>query len=136
MSKVDITMAQETVASWLDSKKISETKRTKQQMMIENLVEAVAEGQLVLDDNGNWEQHLLFPIKDEHGTDVHKTIKYKSRITDLDLVAPNKAIKGLTFADELNKAILALTKLPVNCVLSLDRSTDKQVAESIACFFL
>lgn len=136
MSKVDIIIATNTVSDWLDSKKYSQTKREKQQLMVDNLIEAVSEGKIVLTEDGKWEQHLDFPIKDEAGTDVQKTIKYKSRITDLDIAKHNKAIKGVAFADELNKTILALTDLPLNFALGLDRSTDKPVAESIAFFFL
>lgn len=137
---VDVTIASETVYSWLKSKRIPQTKIDKQKPMVENLIESVSNGSLVLREDGKWEQILIWPIKDEHGADALTKIVYRDRITDLDVKKFATALKPADFPDafelSINKTLLALTGQPVNYVLGLDRSTDKPVAEAIAFFFM
>lgn len=129
-----LKMAKETIEKWLDSKRISEKDRTTQEGTIENLVEAVRYGNLVLNEEDfSLTQSLVFPL----GTHEEVSqLTYKNRIADRDIEPYRKLVKGDDINGILTRTILALTDKPVNVIRGLDKSTDRQLADSIAIFFV
>lgn len=134
MSKevVSIAMATDEVKSWLDHKRIPQNKRDSFQAMIDNLIAAVVDGDLSLDDNFNWHHKLIFPLEGS----IDSKLTYKPRISDVHLSKYEKAVKGTEFSAIMKRTILALTDAPLGVINNLDTSTDKQIAESIAIFFV
>lgn len=125
-----LEVAQNDIQRWLDAKRIPEKKRATMAAMIENMVDAVVNGQLTVDDDGTLVQILQFP---ESGVDK---LTYKLRISSHDLEGPKRLVKGETLDDNLLRILMALTGAPVNTLRKLDLSVDKPLADSIATFFL
>lgn len=129
--KVDFQTAQADVQRWLDAKKISEKKREALRSMSENMIDAIQEGKLIVEDDCTLTQVLDFP------EGLSKTeLKYKLRISPIMLEGPKRTVKGDDWQDNLTRTIMALTDCSVNDARKLDTSTDRAVAESIATFFL
>lgn len=131
MEKVSLEVARKDIENWLDEKRISAKKRESLSGMVDNLIDAVAEGNLVKNPDGTLTQNLIFPK--EGGV---QSLTYKSRITSLDLEPAKRLIKGDSFDDNLTRCIYALTGQTVNVIRGLDLSTDRGLAESIAVFFV
>jgi len=135
--KVPYDIAGKEVTKWLDYKRIPENKREALQGMVDNLTTAVSEGTLSLDhENYEWNHTLVFPLQNGEGETTVNEIKYKARITDVDLSRFKRVVKGTDFDASLKKTILALTGQALGVINNLDSSTDRQIAESIAVFFV
>lgn len=131
MTKVELDVATITIEDWLDHKKIGPIKREKYSGMIDNLIEAVQTGNLVLNEDKSLTLIPAFPI-----VGINSEIVFKSRITETDKEKYKKIIKADDFKSSMMIALLALTDIPMGSIKSMDESTDRQVAESIAVFFL
>lgn len=128
---VSLAIATDTVNDWLNFKRIPLNKREALQSMIDNMVNAVVEGDLVLDEETKvWKHTLIFP------EGAISELTYKPRISDRDTDKYAKAAKGTDFQAIMKRTILALTDAPLGVINALDSSTDKQIAESIAIFFV
>jgi hypothetical protein len=136
MGKVKFDIAQDSVNEWLDHKRISANKRESLQGMIDNMVEAVVSGDLALKEDMTWEHVLIFPPKNKEGVETIKSITYKPRISEIDLAPHKRTVKGNDFDASLKRTILALTGQAIGVINNLDSSTDKQIADSIAVFFV
>jgi len=133
MEKVSYEIATQTVNDWLDHKKIKSNRRESLKTFIEILVDAVAEGQLVLQEDFKFSYELSFPIG-EGGNITH--IDFVPRINDAKLEPYKRGIKGADAFETSNLVMLCgLTQKPVNVIRALD-TVDKQVADAIAIFFL
>lgn len=128
--KINYDTASEDVTRWLDAKKISEKKRQALSTMSDNMIDAIMEGKLIVEDDNTLTQILDFP---DAGTEK---LSYKLRISPIDLEGPKKLVKGDSWDDNLTRTIMAITNTNVNVVRKLDSSTDRAIAESIATFFL
>lgn len=136
--KVSIGVAHEMVTKWLDGKKISDQKRIKYESMVENIVDAVVAGHLTLDEETLvWKLDLCFPIGLNTDFEI-KTLSFKPRVNTIEKNKYRKSVKptGDAFQDSLRLTLCALTDASINVVDGLDDSTDKQVADSIAIFFV
>jgi hypothetical protein len=134
MSKVQFDLAKAEVEGWLDKKRIPSKKRESLSGMNENLIDAVVEGDLSIDEETGVMTHtLVVPIGENEGC---KELKYKLRITAKDVEPHKRLIKGSDFGDELTRIILALTGAPINIIRQLDMGTDRSIAEAIAVFFV
>lgn len=131
MNKVDFDTATQEVEKWLDAKKIPQRKRDQMKAMTDNMVDAMQEGLLRMDDDCTLIQTLQFPESDQFSE-----LKFKLRITSFDLEQPKKIVKGDGLDDNLTRILMALTNAPVNVIRKLDSSVDRPIADSIATFFL
>lgn len=136
MPKVNLDIAVDNVNQWLNHKKISQNKRESLQGMIDNLVGAVADGNLVLMEDMKLRHILVFPLEDEMGNSSLTELVYKPRLSDAQLEPYKKSVKGSDFDSSLKRTILALTGQSLGVINLLDGSTDRQIAESIAVFFV
>lgn len=133
MSKVTKEQATAEVESWLEHKKVSQHKREEQKGMIERLIGAVMDGDLVLDgDTKEFKQLLKFPL--EGATPITELV-YKPRLADKEA---QMHIGKIPFSDidaRLNGYVAALTKQNSGIIKNLDRE-DIGLAHAIAVFFL
>jgi hypothetical protein len=137
MEVVSVEVATATVNEWLDFKKIPDARKAALSGMIEVLVNAVSEGHLSLDEETKtWNHALIFPIENNDGVVTVRELKYKARINEFDKSNPKRVVKGTDFDSQMLVAKLALTKADVNVLKSLDESTDKQISDAIAIFFV
>jgi hypothetical protein len=133
MEKVDFDTAQNAVNQWLDAKKIRTIKREAHSEYIEDLVSAVQEGVLIVNDDNTLTQKLAFPVGPDESIDE---LKYKSRLKGAEMDKRMKGVKPGDGDGRLNAMIAALTGQTINIPRTLDSSTDKSLALSIAVFFL
>lgn len=133
MEKVSIDVAISDVVRWMDHKRVPEKRRNALQAAQDTLVDAITDGSLILEDDFKWRHILVFPLEGEVGV---TELKYKSRLTDLDTEPYKKIVKGLDFDSQMKQTKLALTGQPLGVISKLDSSTDKQIADAIALFFV
>jgi hypothetical protein len=133
MDKVDFSTAQQAVDSWLDFKKIRANKREAHAEYIEDLVSAVQEGLLVVNDDYTLTQKLAFPVGPDNSIEE---LTYKARLQGVEMDKRMKGIKAGDGDGRLNAMIAALTSQTINIPRTLDSSTDKSLALSITVFFL
>ena len=130
MDKISKEKATEEINGWLDKKKVYETTREQQKDSIDLLIEAMMNGDLILDEKTNELKHkLLFPLSET------TELVYKSRLNDKMLRPHLQGVKANDADGRLTAHISALTSQPKAVIDSLD-SADKKIMMSIAVFFL
>lgn len=118
------------INGWLDKKKIYLSTREAQKDSVDLLIEAMVNGDLILDDKSNEFTHkLLFPL-----TEVTE-LKYKARLSDRMLRPHLQGVKANDADGRLSALVAALTSTPKAVIDELD-SADKKIMMSIAVFFL
>lgn len=124
--------AKSEVDKWLDFKRYRESKREENKDSIEQLINAVSDGLLILNEDHSWTQKLIFPLGENSEV---KTLKYKPRLNS-KLTEPHlKGIKGTDIDARLIGIIAALTDTSKAVIANLD-TEDKGIAQTIAVFFL
>lgn len=118
------------INSWLDFKKISERKREAFKTNIDNMIEAIMEGNLSLNDETFvLTQTLKFPISDI------KTFDYKPRIKVKEVQDRLQNIKGGGIFAQSFAYISALTGQLTGIVKELE-TEDYTLADHISVFFM
>lgn len=132
--KVDRKTAEEEIENWLDSKKISPSKRESKSASIESLVCAIMDGDLVLNAENKFEQTLKFPGDSPASV---KVLEFKQRIliNEVQHHLKNNKTSISDFDGRFVAYIQALTGQP-NAVITKLESTDYDIAQSIAGFFM
>ena len=130
---VSIDIATADVKRWMDHKRVAEKRRAELVSAQEIMVNAIMEGSLVLEDDMKWKHTLIFPLEGEIGV---TEIKYKPRLNDSDIEPYRKIVKGSDFESQMKQVKMALTSQPVGIINALDSSTDKQISDAIALFFV
>ncbi len=130
LNKAQATAELET---WFSKKKIKETQKATQVDAVNILIEALQDGDLVLDQTTNeFTQKLMFPVgKDE----AVKTLKYKPRLNDAQLRPFKEGDKPGSGADLILSTLAALTDVGKTILSTVD-TQDKRVCNSIVVFFL
>ncbi len=123
-------LAEKEVTSWLDKKKVMEADRERSKDSIEQLIEAMEEGILTLDDSTfDFTHKLLFPL------DGVTEMKYFPRLNDRMLKPYLNGVKSGDADGRLLAYVAALTKQPRAILETLD-TADKKISMAIAIFFL
>ena len=134
MEKVAREVAEKEINDWLDSKKIFESDREAQKASVETLVDAIVNGVLTVNEDGNLVHTLLFPLGEEGKRNV-TTLTYKKRLAERDT---RKHLKGVSPQDVEGRMIAyiqALTDEAAGIIGALD-TTDSRIAKSVVVFFL
>jgi hypothetical protein len=134
ISKVSTEIARKEVDKWLDAKRIPLKRRIENQVFIDNLIEGVEEGNLIVNEDNSLTQKLAFPIENENGQVVCEVLNYKFRITENDKLKYRKSLQKDDNSFMLT--LMALTDAPRGHLTALDSSVDKTLADTIALFFL
>jgi hypothetical protein len=130
--KVDIEIARQEVEKWLEYKRVGASKREAYKDAIDSLVDAVAFGQLTLEDDYHFVQHLDFPIE---GDEPIEELKFKPRIKVKEIYSKMRGVKAGDADGRVMALIAALTGKPSAMVGMLETS-DYSVSQNIALFFL
>lgn len=131
--KVTPEMAEEEVQKWLDFKKISPSKRTDKKDQIKQLVNAIIDGDISINEENEIVQVLKTPIGT--GDKQIKEFKYKPRIT---VGAVQQHLKNIQTSDADGRVVCyiqALTGQSAGMIKGLD-SVDYDIAQTIAIFFI
>lgn len=133
MENVSLEIAQKDINAWLDSKRISEKKRKDNEKVVDNLVSAVMEGNLVWDEEQKLlKQRLQWPVGENEEL---KHIEFKQRITQGDISARLRTAKSDDAFAVMGVYISAITGQPIAILDKLD-SSDYSIAQSVAVFFM
>lgn len=125
------SVARNEVERWLDHKRVNEKHRNANSESIENMVDAFAEGTLILDDDHNIIMNLTWPVGE--GENI-KQLKFKPRLRVGEI---QDALKGLKAGDvdaRILSYIATLTDQPRGIVRHLD-TEDYRAASAITVFF-
>ena len=114
---------------WIDAKKVSKRRREGLVDMEEEIIDAIQEGSLVLDDQTKFVQHLKFP------NERIKTLTFQTRIQIGVLNARLKNVSTQDVNGRLEAYISALTGEPTPVIKTLD-SSDFNLSSCIATYFL
>lgn len=132
MSKVERQVAESEVQKWLDFKRIGDKKREAQKPQIEVLVDAVEDGDLVLDEQMVFVHTLKFPLMNEQPV---KELSYKPRLSVLDIHSKLEGVKSSDADGRVLAYVAALAGKPRQIIKSLD-SEDYAISQALAIFFL
>lgn len=132
MNKVTKEQAEIEVNEWLDFKKVGSAKRESQEEQIKALVNAIAEGDLVLNEKKEFVQTLKVPV----GVEIKiETLTYVPRINMETVHAKLQGVKSNDADGRVLAYIAALTGKAKSILKSMD-TEDYGVAQAIAIFFL
>ena len=132
MDVISKDIAQIEVEKWLDHKKIGSKKRELQKDNIDTLIDAIAEGALVLKDDCTLVHTLKFPTDGELSI---KVLEYKPRIKMETIQVHLQGVKAADADGRVNAYIAALTSKPKDLIKKLD-TEDYSICQSVAIFFL
>lgn len=130
MQKVLREVAEQEVQSWLDYKKVSDSRREEKAEQIKALVNAIADGQVILNEDYTLTQVLLSEV----GVEVKiKELTFKARLSGAQIQTYLQGVKPTDIDGRLYGYIAALTGQPKEVVRNLD-TEDLTVAQNIAFF--
>ena len=132
MEVVSRDVAEQEIESWLSIRKVRQKKIEGNEDQMENLIEAVQEGLISVNDDGVLTQKLNWPVGEN---DYLKELKYKVRLKVAD---SHKHLSGLKAGDmdgRMLAYVCALTNQSKTLIGGMD-SDDYGIANSIVVFFL
>jgi hypothetical protein len=132
MNTVAREVAEQEINSWLDYKKVSERKREANKDSIETLVDAVADGSLLLREDKTLVHELKFP------TDGDKPLTKLEYVPRLKMSTIHNKLQGVKASDPDGRIcayVGALTSQTIALVRSLE-TEDYSISQAIAIFFL
>lgn len=131
---VSKNVAESEIQKWLDVRKVSDKKRELYSDTISELVTAVEEGRLTVEDDGTLVQKLEFPMGENKSI---VTLRFAPRVTIYDVRQATSALNAKANDPDarLIAYIAASTKMAVNVVQRLD-TIDYSTSTNIALFFL
>lgn len=136
MAKIAYDVAEKEVNSWLDSKKIGDSKRLAKKENIETLINAISDGDLVLKmPELIFVQTLKSPPKVNKDAVGITELKYKSRMSTAQLQACLKTAKLGDGIGIIISVVGVLTGELNPTIQELD-TEDFSIAQAIASFFL
>ena len=126
-------IATEEITKWLDSKGVRAKKRKENEDSIDELIEAVEEGYLVVDHDSN---ELVLQLATPLGSDGQiKEFRFKPRLTVGEVHPFLKKLKAGDVDGRLLAYAQALTSQPAAVINSMDTG-DQGLITTIALFFL
>lgn len=131
---VSLEIAAAEIDAWLDYKKVSATKRENRKDQIKTLVEAVSEGDLIINEDKTMSQKLKFPEVFATALD-NDSLVYKPRIAAATIHMHLQNVKSDDPDGRLTAHIAALTGKSKEMIKKLD-TEDYATAQAIAFFFL
>jgi hypothetical protein len=125
-------IAQADVNKWLDYKKIGESKRNSNQGQIDSLVDAISEGNLIVNEDMSITHVLKFPLDGE--TTVTE-LKYKARMNSEAVLPHLNGVKPTDVDGRMVAYTAALTSQLKAIIKKLD-TEDSTLAHAVVVFFL
>ena len=125
-------VAQQDVERWLSFKKLTDQRRDDKKENIEALINAVCDGNLVIDEDCNLIQKLMSPFGDE----IKITeLKYKPRLTPFALKFHLQGVKATDMDARVCAYVCALTSQAKGIIEKLDME-DYLIGQNVAFFFM
>lgn len=135
MEKISKDVAVIEFEKWLDFKRVKDTKRKDSEAQENEIVSAIASGNIIVEDDFTLTHKLEFPVQNDKGVVSLSELKYKPRIQVRQLNAKLKGVK----ADDADGRILAyaaaLTGENTGMIGCLD-TEDYRIASCIVMYFL
>jgi len=134
MTKVSFEVAQNDFNKWAEARRIGEKKREGNLGSEETILEAITDGDLVINEDNTMELKLVWPIIGDG--DGVKSLDFKFRLTAGER---QEAMKGISANDgegRLIGLIAQLTNQPKGIIKKLESAPDFDRATSIAVYFL
>ena len=132
---VNRDVAEKDVERWLDYKRIGITKRENMKDNVDILIDAVQDGQLVVNDDHTLKQLLVWPPENDEG-EAHVTeLTFIPRIHFSQIQPKLKGIKPGDTEGRLLGYAAALSNQPAGVLRKLD-TVDLAITQAIAVFFL
>lgn len=131
-AKVTKSVARKDIVRWLDFKKVNEKKREDSEDSIEELINAICDGNIIVKEDCTIEHTLIFP-QGEGG--MIKVLTYKPRLKMSEIEARSAKVKPGNSQEIIRAYICALTEQPSAIIKELD-TEDNRISRSIASFFL
>lgn len=128
-SKVSREIAEQEVTKWMDSKRMKSKKRESNAESVENLVDAISDGYLALDEETN-----VFTLKLSFPIDGVTDLKFKPRLTVAEAHKRLERVKPTDVDARIMAYICALTGQNSGVIGALD-TDDYGICQSIAVFF-
>ena len=121
--------AEKEVNGWLDEKGVRPRKRKDSEDSIETLIEAVQDGDIYFDEDGNLIQKLSQKVGDQ------EELTYQSRITLKEVRVRLKNIKTNDIDGRVMAYIAAATKQPLGIIDEMS-TNDYSLSQAVAVFFM
>ncbi len=118
---------------WLDSKRIKDRKRESNKDAEAVLVEAIEDGDLVVNEDNTLTLKLIWGTAEGNGVNE---LTFKNRLTVGERQTSTKGIKADDGEGRLISYIAALTDQPVGVIKKLESGEDYERAGAIATYFL
>lgn len=133
MERVEREQAANEVVAWLDYKRIKPKKREAYQDQIDILVDAVSDGDLIVNDETfELTYNLVFPFGEE---ETIRQFTFKPRLKLGDVKKHLAGVKATDVDGRLQAYISALTGQPKAILQAID-TEDSSVINAIAIFFV
>lgn len=133
MKALDKATAINEFERWLTSKKISDRKREANKETEAVLIEAIEDGNLIVNDDNTLILKLIWGTSEGNGVNE---LTFKNRLTVGERQSATKGIKADDGEGRLIGYIAALTDQPVGVIKKLESGEDYERASSIAIYFL
>lgn len=136
MGVVSLDIATADINSWLEYKKASERKIEAYKENIDSLIDAICEGQIIVNNNPDGSVNLTHILKFPVGKDIQITkFDYSPRLAVGTVQKHLQGVKSTDADGRLMAYVAALTNQPKSIIALLD-TEDYSIAQAIALFFL
>jgi len=135
--KITREVADQEVREWIESKGFRASKVEKEdfQESIDLLIDSVMDGLLVINDDNSLTYNLQYPIQDEDGNDVLKSMTFNKRLTVGFFTNKMKTSKAKTQEEKTILMISELTGEPAGLIQKVQMADFTELGV-IATFFL
>ena len=135
MEKVARPAAELEFNSWLDFKRVKESKRVENQQFGEQIINGISDGTITIDEaTKQMTVKLDFPLTDDQGNETVNELVVKPRLTVQELNAKLGGTKGNAM-DMQPAYIAAITSKPIGLIKKLD-TQDYSLLINIVVYFL
>ena len=135
MEKVARPAAELEFNSWLDFKRVKESKRVENQQFGEQIINCISDGTITIDEaTQQMTVKLDFPLTDDQGNETVAELVVKPRLTVQELNAKLNGVKGNAM-DMQPAYIAAMTGKPIGLIKKLD-TQDYSLLINIVVYFL
>ena len=135
MEKVARPAAELEFNSWLDFKRVKESKRVENQQFGEQIINGINDGSITIDEKTKeMTVKLDFPLTDDQGNETVSELVVKPRLTVQELNAKLNGVKGNAM-DMQPAYIAAMTGKPIGLIKKLD-TQDYSLLINIVVYFL
>lgn len=135
MSKVSREAAEKDFAAWLDHKKVRGVKRAESKGNEQEIVSAIEDGILVVEEDFTITHMLCFPIEDTTGKVVVDKLVYKPRINVGQLSIKLKPVGGADVDGRIAAYAATLADVNTSLINKLD-TEDQRIVNAIVMYFL